>query len=319
MDTLTAEYRFAPYTPTAAPLWDAFVDAGRNATFLHRRAYMDYHADRFRDCSLLAYRRDRLCALLPATLLANGVFSSHAGLTYGGWLLPPAHFDGAMLLEMMTAWVQWCRRAGITSIDYKPIPDIYARVPSQEDRYALWRLGFTQSSVNLSSAIDLRGEWKFDMSKRQQLRRALRSAPQIQETEDFAPFWALLCTCLEQRHQAAPVHSLAEISRLHAAFPRNIRLFTLSLDDEIQAGVCIYDTGLVAHSQYAATTLRARRDGFLTLLYHHLLTEVFPSRRYFDFGTSNEEGGRVLNDGLLSQKYALGGTGVIYPRYTLTL
>lgn len=319
MDTLTQELELRRYAPASAREWDEFAAASRNATFLHRRAYMDYHADRFRDCSLMAYRRGKLCALLPACLLPDGTLSSHAGLTYGGWLLPPSHLDGAMLLSLMELWVDWCQSEGVRAIDYKPLPYIYAAAPSQEELYALWRLGFTQSAALLSAAVDLRYPWKFDMSKRQQARRAIKQGAVIVESDDYAPFWALLEACLGERHDAAPVHTLGEIERLHRAFPQNIRLFTLSEGGALQTGVCIYDTGLVAHSQYAATTAAARRAGSLAALYNHLMTEVFASRRYFDFGTSNEQGGRVLNAGLLTQKYSMGATGVLYPRYSLSL
>ena len=36
--------------------WDDFVRDSRNGTFLFMRGYMDYHADRFADFSLMAYR-----------------------------------------------------------------------------------------------------------------------------------------------------------------------------------------------------------------------------------------------------------------------
>ena len=77
------------YTPAHAAEWDAFVDASRNGTFLHRRGYMDYHAHRFADHSLMA--RDhagRLLAVLPAHT-SGTVLASHNGLSYGGWLMAP--------------------------------------------------------------------------------------------------------------------------------------------------------------------------------------------------------------------------------------
>ena len=36
---------------------------------------------------------------------------------------------------------------------------------------------------------------------------------------------------------------------------------------------------------------------------------------YFDFGTSNEEGGKVLNTSLIYQKEGFGGRGVVYDTY----
>jgi hypothetical protein len=71
------------YSPEHASDWDAFVDNSRNGTFLFRRGYMDYHADRFADHSLMAVSSGKLMAVLPANE-AEGTLWSHQGLTYGG-------------------------------------------------------------------------------------------------------------------------------------------------------------------------------------------------------------------------------------------
>ncbi len=54
------------YTREQVLEWDNFVQRSKQGTFLFNRSYMDYHADRFLDCSLLVYRKVRLYALLPA-------------------------------------------------------------------------------------------------------------------------------------------------------------------------------------------------------------------------------------------------------------
>ena len=41
------------YTSDQKIVWDSFVAASRNGTFLFMRDYMDYHADRFTDYSLM--------------------------------------------------------------------------------------------------------------------------------------------------------------------------------------------------------------------------------------------------------------------------
>ena len=96
-------------------------------------------------------------------------------------------------------------------------------------------------------------------------------------------------------------------------------MFTIADEDGIQAGVCIYDTGDVAHSQYTATTPKARENYYLVKLYHHLISEVFANRKFFDFGISNEQQGKILNAGLLNQKYSMGGCGIVYNQYHINL
>lgn len=76
------------YTAAMKEEWDAFVDSSRNATFLLRRDYMDYHSDRFTDCSLIVRHGDKPVALLPASRHGSEA-RSHGGLTYGGLVLPP--------------------------------------------------------------------------------------------------------------------------------------------------------------------------------------------------------------------------------------
>ena len=56
------------YTSDQKIVWDSFVAASRNGTFLFMRDYMDYHADRFTDYSLMFYKGGRLLALLPGNI-----------------------------------------------------------------------------------------------------------------------------------------------------------------------------------------------------------------------------------------------------------
>ncbi|HUR80134.1 MAG TPA: GNAT family N-acetyltransferase, partial [Thermoanaerobaculia bacterium] len=78
--------RAVRFTPDDAPAWNEFVRASRNGTFLFDRGYMDYHADRFEDRSLLFFdSADRLVAVLPAHRRGTELIS-HGGLTYGGFV-----------------------------------------------------------------------------------------------------------------------------------------------------------------------------------------------------------------------------------------
>ena len=74
------------YSADSADEWNQFVATSKNGTFLFDRSYMDYHADRFHDHSLMFYRGERLLAVLPAH--ADGdTLCTHRGLTYGGLVM----------------------------------------------------------------------------------------------------------------------------------------------------------------------------------------------------------------------------------------
>lgn len=315
MDTISIER----YSPAQRAEWDDFVVRSRNGTFLLQRDYMDYHSDRFRDCSWMAYQNGRLRALLPANIDDSGVLHSHQGLTYGGWITPMGHLDGEDLLEIFRQAIEVWRNEGIKELDYKRIPYIYSKTPADEDLYALFRLGAVRTGCGLSSAIDLRDGIAFNQMQRRHLRKSQALPLTISEETNVGPFMGLLTDCLQERHGVNPVHTCEEMQMLRDRFPENIRTFVLKLEGEgrPQAGVCMYDTGIVAHAQYIATTSQARELNLLTPLFHHLISEVFADRRYFDFGISTEDNGNYLNTGLLRQKFSYGGTGVTYDRYSL--
>ena len=71
------------YKPENAPAWDEFVQSLAIIPFLLERKFMDYHAERFEDFSLLVYEKKELIAVLPAHRIGQRLLS-HGGLSYGG-------------------------------------------------------------------------------------------------------------------------------------------------------------------------------------------------------------------------------------------
>lgn len=310
------------YTSERKQEWDAFVASARNATFLFMRDYIDYHADRFDDCSWMVYKGKRLVSLLPANLTSDGTLHSHQGLTYGGWILPSGHLNTSDVMEIFNEAIRVWREAGIRILDYKPIPSIYCTSPSDDAEYALFRFGARLVEANVSSALPLENGNEatgYNKLRKRSLAKASLLDFSIRETDDAAMLMSIVEECLRERHDAAPVHTAAEMQYLKDLFPRHIRFWFLEYEGAIQAAVCIYDTGRVAHAQYIASTRLGRELNLLTPLFHHLITEVYASRAYFDFGTSNENHGLYLNDGLLRQKTSYGATALLHSRFNLPL
>ena len=140
------------YNRSMSSQWDEMAQQSRNGTFLHQRGYMDYHSDRFEDCSLVAWRNGKPCGLLPANIEGSTLWSHH-GLTYGGWLLPFKHFDASIMIQVMDAAIDWMSANGINRLVYKPVPHIYHRYPCEEDLYAVFRHHGTLNESNISTTI----------------------------------------------------------------------------------------------------------------------------------------------------------------------
>ena len=302
-----------------APRWDEFVRLSRNGTFLHQRGYMDYHSDRFKDCSLIALNDDKWCAVLPACIDGD-TFYSHRGLTYGGWLLPLKHFDPVMMLEAMDAAIAWMRAHDIKRLVYKAVPHIYHRYPCEEDLYALFRHHATLIESNISTTIDLSCPLPLDRGNKSGANAARKAGIKVGPSEDWQGYWQLLSTLLDERYDTRPVHTIEEINLLRERFPENIRLYTATLDNELLAGVVMYLSSPVAHSQYIGSSPQGKESKALTLLFDYLIKEYGQlGFRYFDFGISNEDHGRYLNEGLVRQKFRLGGRGIVYNTYEIMI
>lgn len=317
-------YSVEAYTPQFAAQWDDFVADSRNATFLLSRAYMDYHADRFEDCSLMIFsltgNRRRLVAQFAACKGENEVVSAHAGLTYGGLILPFSGVDGAAVVEIMKKILAHYRAEGYKKLCYKAIPHIYHRYPCEEDIYALFRCGARLVECNLSSCIEMYDPIGFNENSRRNVRKAVGAGVVIEKSDDYSGYWQLLETLLAERYSTRPVHSIAEIITLAKSFRENISLFVArNTEGAVIAGTVIYRTTTCMHAQYIAASPEGKGCGALSLLFHKLITEEAHDVSYFDFGTSNEDHGRYLNAGLLRQKNGMGGRGVTYNIYEIDL
>ncbi|MEX0285123.1 MAG: GNAT family N-acetyltransferase [Paracoccaceae bacterium] len=313
MSTLSAR-RFAP---DDAEAWNAFVTQAKNATFLHDRGFMEYHADRFQDASYLIEREGELVALLPANRREDTI-QSHGGLTYGG-ILSGTSMSASLMIEVVDTLTTQLRADGYSRLTYKPVPHIFHTQPAEEDIYALFRLGAMPVRTDVASAIPMDRRLPLAKGRKSGASKARRNGVEVAETQDFAAFWEVLTGTLADRHDAAPLHSLDEINLLQARFPQKIRLFGSFLDGAMIAGVVMFDCGPVAHAQYIAAAPTGRDVGALDLLIRHLLDDVFADKAWFDFGISTTDGGQQLNVGLSRQKEMFGARSVVFQHYELAL
>lgn len=277
---------------------------------------MEYHSDRFEDASLLFYEKGRLLSVFPASLHGSRIVS-HGGLTYGGFVTDLS-MTAQTMLRMMEALVSYFKGEGMSEILYKRVPAIYHSYPSDEDLYALFRAGATLNKCGISSSVYLPQRLKYANGRRCNLTKANKSGLLFRESDDIEAFTNLLASVL-QRHNAVPVHTAKEIAYLKSLFPDNIRLFVAEKDGRLLAGSLVYETPLVAHTQYLANSDEGRVYGALDFVIDKLITEVYGDKRYFDFGISTEDGGRYLNEGLVKQKQEYGARGIVYEEFLIKI
>ncbi len=306
------------YTPDKANEWNRFVTASKNGTFLFDRQFMDYHADRFTDCSLMFYRDNALYALLPANV-KDDVLTSHGGLTYGG-LVMSSRCSAKGVQEVFAAMNTYLSGMGVRRVVYKAIPWIYHQLPAEEDLYALTSISHATLIIrDISSAVIGDRPVKFSESRKSGLRKALRMGLTVRESEDFATFWQILNANLTAKYGVRPVHSVSELELLHGHFPQGIRLYMVYDGETPLGGTLLFLTPQVLHTQYISATAEGKAHGAIDLLFNHLINEVYTDYRYIDFGKSTVSDSADLNEQLIFQKEGFGARAVCYDTYEWTL
>jgi hypothetical protein len=306
------------YEPGRKSEWDAFVARAKNGIFLFHRAYLEYHAERFPDASLMFYGEDeRLVALLPATI-RDTTLSSHAGLTFGGVVSNTA-MKASMMLEIFDAMRANLIERGLTRVVYKAVPHIYHRLPAEEDLYALYRHDAKMVRRDMSSAILLRDKLPFSKGRKWAIKQAQKNGLEVRKSDDFKSFMAIEEQVLEVKHNLRPVHTAEEIQMLAGRFPGNINLFSAYSNNTMVAGVVVYEGDIVAHAQYLAANDEGKQKGALDLILDYLINDYYRNKNYFDFGISTEDDGRYLNSGLVENKQSFGARAIVHDFYEIDL
>lgn len=312
---LLKNYKIKQYNLNDYSVWNEFVNHSKNGTFLFHRDFMEYHQNKFEDFSILIFdEKYKLISILPANKSGN-VLYSHQGLTYGG-LLFGQKIKLTDVIDIFKQLLLFLSENKIEKLNLKMIPSMYNQKPSQELEYALFIVNAELKRRDSLSVIDLKEKTTITSGRKEGIKKAEKLNLIIKEVSDFEIFWnTILIPNLENKHHTKPVHSLEEITKLKQIFPDNIRQFNVYQNDIIIAGTTIFESQNVAHAQYISGNENKSENGSLDFLYHELITKIFKDKKFFDFGTSNENQGRKLNVGLNFWKESFGASTIIQNFY----
>lgn len=296
------------YSPDYHYDWNALIKDSRNGTFLFEREFMEYHAGRFDDFSLLVYDEKKCLAVLPAHRIENKLYS-HKGLTYGGLIVRKS---------LKFAKVAICMRSIMTYLDSRKIdefevtltPYIYHQQPSDDLVYILHELEAKLVRKQLNTTVRT-AAYQLQSNRKEGVKKAVKQGLEIREDQDLRPFWQdILVPNLKNRYQTQPVHSEEEIQFLKSKFPNQIRQFSVYQGNQMVAGATLFVMDRVVHVQYIASDTNRQQLGGLDYLFDYLISIVFAAIPYFDFGTSHDNSSKGINMNLLYWKECFGGRGV---------
>ena len=314
-----AQLRIEKYTASHQNEWDRFVENSRNASFLFYRDFMEYHRDRFEDCSFLIYEAQKLRAIVPANRVGAQVFS-HQGLTYGGIIFK--NFEKVnRVQEISKAFFNHLENLAIEKFVVKLLPSKYNDFQSQAIDYVLFQHQAKLVRRDMNFFVPLQQNLKIHKSKKKVYNKDFIKELAIRKTTDFTDFWEqILSPILNEKYGVNPVHTIDEIHLLAERFPKNIQQYNIYKNEVIIAGMTLFiDEKLkVVKSQYGTANELGRKLKALDFLYLELF-EKFKNKgfRYFDLGTTNEGDGTIYNESLTNYKEELGGIPKNLDRYEI--
>jgi hypothetical protein len=304
------------YKAEEKELWDNFVKNSKNGVFFFLRDYMEYHADRFEDHSLIFFRDNRPIALIPANIEGSTMFS-HAGLTFGG-ILTNRKMKTSLMLQIFDSLKEYLKSKNLKNLLYKPIPHIYHLHPSEEDLYALFINNAVLTRREVSSTIEMGDRIAYSRNIKRNIKKVMNKDINVKRSYDFETFMVLKEEQLLKKYGIRPTHTPEEMEYLAGKFPENIKLFAAEQNGEMMGGVLMYESENVVHAQYQEATEQGMELHVPSLLFDTIINHQC-EKKYFDFGISTENNGSYLNHGLIGFKEKFGARAVVYDSYELKI
>lgn len=316
-ETKLKNLQIIPYNPTYKNQWNEFVKKSANGCFLHDRNFMDYHADRFEDHSLMFFDKEELAACFPAHQ-SGSTLHSHLGLSYGALLTLKQQVEASSETRQIQSvnaniypgllqnLVNYSKDKNFEKLELKLPPPFFD--PYFEKHYKnLFEWDFQTIEESLDLVVYLKEDWLPSPKKTIGYRNGKFDSLQIVVSEDLKEFWnELLIPQLQKRHDAKPTHTLEEIELLQSRFPSQILQYYVEHEGHKIAGITLFDYGNILKVQYAAANPTGFERNAMDFLYLEIIQEAKDQGREFvDLGTVNNRDGSI-NEGLLRFKKQLG-------------
>ena len=317
------ELKIMEYNECFKQKWDSFVmKKSVNGTFLQTKQFLDYHGDRFEDTSLVIYKgNDTIVAVVPACVIKDGdkkIFNAHCGSTFGGIVMAESFYDIEHMDAVMTVLEEYLINQGYSEARIKCTSDIFAKKNGNLLYYFLFQRGYIPYD-EISCYIDFEYYKEdipsnFTVGRRRDYKYSLKNNPEfkkLESDEEVSQFYDILCKNL-QKFNAKPVHSLEELLGFKNERLKNeVEFYGVYVENKMIAGSMIFlFANQVFHTQYLAADQSCLKLFPMNFMDAELIKMAREKGfRYFSFGTSTEEHGKVLNKRLAEFKE---GFGTIY-------
>lgn len=296
--------------------WDQLVDSSLNGNLLQTRRFLDYHGDRFSDCSLAFRGNNRVLeAVLPLADLGGGRCASHPGSTYGGLIVQP-YIGAEKKVQLFRQLFEHLTELGFTNMLYTPVPSLFHSVADESDLYALASLGGVIERRQPNFVLDPEKTVLGRKKNRALARKAgVAAAVSTRPTEVFK----VVRQQLLERHGLEPVHTEPEFKDLQNRLGKQLIVVEAAKGATLLAGAILLDLGSAIHVQYMGNNSVGREVQALDAVVEFIYDKASTESKLISFGISTDQSGEELNTGLAAFKENFGSHVRMIDRYFVPL
>lgn len=301
--------------------WDDFVEnEAINGTFLQQWKFLNYHGkDRFRDCSIMFWSKNKLVAVCPACIIVEKgkkIFYSHMGSTYGGLVVSKELLRAEKMKALIDSFENFLKEHQFNKCILKPTMSLLCVRPQDIIEFFMYFNGYRESKelniyidYSCYNTVDIINN--FSKMKRRNTKKCLDEGMQLRQLKSYQSikeFHRVLSKNL-LKYNKTPVHTVEELMVLQERLGKNIKFYGAYLNEKLLAGtmVFLFEKTQLAHTQYLAADPDYNYLNPMTFIYYKMI-EVFAQEKYhfLSWGIATEHLGRDINYNLANNKEEFG-------------
>lgn len=277
--------------------WDVFINASINGTIFHKRKFLSYHGDRFKEGQKFLVMLDGnvLFAQISLTIAEddNGevIAKSPYGASYGGFIFQkqPAYHKGK---EVVEAFIEYLKENNVTRFVITHPIACCSLVSLDTFYFNLLEQGFKSVNRDISNVVCLHDDQGIEglvsSKARNMARKAQKNEIKVIANAPISDFWNVIDKTY-MKLQKIPTHTKIEFEELVDLFPNEIYADVAYYNDIPVAGIgCFRINKEVNSSFYLCQDPEYQALQGLSLLVINILKQCQSQGcKYFDFGTSS--------------------------------
>ena len=300
--------------------WDDFIYGSNGGTIFHKRKFLDYHENKFKDKErfLVFEKKSKIFGVIPLAIIKeNGVLKAKSpyGGSYGGFIFrePLKYAESKEVVRLLKDYllVNEVEEAYFTF----PLSCCYRSYSNTFD-FVMLEEGFELVNQDISSVVDLSRDIDTSMGSRpkRMLKKALKLGVMIENNVSVDEFYPLVEKTFA-KHGVNATHTKDELQVLKKKFTEEVRFNVAYYNGVPVSGLGCFSMNnlvdcsfyIVGDSDYNFTQASS------LLIYNTLLESKADGYLYFDFGTSTSN--MKVRENIFEFKEGFGALGYFRSTY----